>query len=101
MMEASHGLGVPIETAKESEWLALDVKKNHTFFYQSKAMGNPPRSLPLGTVVARPFGQLKLALDIDACALHELVGHLDRLGIERQHRNPLCTVTVAHANRQT
>ncbi len=56
--------------------------------------------LPLGTVVAGPFGQFKLALDIDPCALHELVRHLDCLGIECQHRNPLSTIAVAHADGQ-
>src|SRR6266478_4709654 len=57
--------------------------------------------LALGAVVAGPFGQLKPAFNIDAGARHELVGHLDSLGVERQHGNPLSAVTVTHANGQT
>src|SRR6267154_3686310 len=45
--------------------------------------------LPLGAVAARPFRQFKPALDIDPRALHKPVGHLNCLGVERQHGHPL------------
>src|SRR5258708_32195519 len=45
--------------------------------------------LRLGAVPARPFRQCRLALEIDPRAWHKPVGHLNCLGVERQHGHPL------------